>query len=122
MSENPGVYYVCQRCTACCKWAGDVCLEDGEVKRIAKYLGMSVTEFTGTYTRLRENRAGLSLIDRQNHECIMLQEDTCLIHAVKPKQCKGFPNTWNFPGWQKLCQAKPVPGSPIALRKSAVSG
>ena len=106
--DDPDVHYVCQRCTACCKWPGDVCLEEGEAERIAKFLGLPLLEFTETYTRLRENRAGLSLIDRQNHECIMLEGDVCLINDVKPKQCRGFPNAWNFPGWQNLCQAKPV--------------
>ena len=28
---------------------------------------------------------------------------------MKPFQCKGFPNRWNFKDWQKVCKAKPVP-------------
>jgi uncharacterized protein len=104
------VYYVCQRCTACCKWPGDVCLETDEVERIAAFLQLGVAEFTERYTRLRANRTGLSLIDKgDSHECIMLDGADCRLQSVKPRQCRGFPNTWNFPGWEKLCEAIPVP-------------
>ena len=44
MSEKPRFHYVCQRCTACCKWAGDVCVDDHEVSAIAKFLGMEEHE------------------------------------------------------------------------------
>jgi len=108
--SGKGVHYVCQRCTACCKWAGDVCVEDEEITRIAAFLGMGEMEFVQEYTRLRTNRTGLSLIDKEGTtECIMLDGDVCRIHDVKPEQCKGFPNVWNFPGWRKECQAIAVP-------------
>ena len=115
--DEPGegdVYYVCQRCTNCCKWPGDVVLENGETEAIAKFLGMDLLEFTERYTRLRENRTGLSLIEKEgSHECIMLEGADCRIQAAKPKQCGGFPNTWKFPGWRKVCEAIPVPMSDL---------
>lgn len=106
---DPSTFYVCQRCTACCKWPGDVRLEDDEILPIARHLGLSEEEFLNRYVRLRTNRQGLSLIEKENHECIMLDGDSCRIHAVKPEQCRGFPNKWNFPGWQKVCDAKGIP-------------
>lgn len=106
---DPEVEYVCQRCTACCKWPGDVRLEEEEITPIAAYLGMTDDAFIDRYTRLRTNRQGLSLIEKENHECIMLEENSCRIHAVKPEQCAGFPNKWNFPGWRQVCEAKAVP-------------
>ena len=106
---DAGVYYVCQRCTACCKWPGDVRLEVDELVSIASHLGLTEEEFIAQYTRLRTNRMGLSLIEKENHECIMLDGDACRIHPVKPEQCAGFPNKWNFPGWRKVCEAIPVP-------------
>ena len=105
---DPGVHYVCQRCTACCKWPGDVRIEEAEITPIARFLGMSEEDFIRQYTRLRSNRQGLSLVERENHECIMLEGDSCRIHPVKPAQCVGFPNLWNFPGWRQVCQAIPV--------------
>jgi hypothetical protein len=29
------------------------------------------------------------------------------VQEAKPIQCKGFPNTWNFPGWRAVCEAIP---------------
>jgi Fe-S-cluster containining protein len=84
-------------------------VEDDEVEEIAKFLGMLTQDFIDQYTRLRTNRTGLSLIEKENHECIMLDGKNCRINPVKPAQCRGFPNEWNFPGWQDVCQAKPCP-------------
>ncbi len=109
---DPDVTYICQRCTACCKWPGDVRLEDAEVLPIAQFLGLSEQAFLDQFTRLRTNRQGLSLIEKTNHECIMLEGNSCRIHPVKPAQCAGFPNTWNFPGWRDVCEAIPVPRLP----------
>jgi Fe-S-cluster containining protein len=105
---DPDVFYVCQRCGACCKWPGDVRLEAQEVARIAAFLDLTVEDFIDHYTRLRSNRQGLSLIEKPDHECIMLDGAACLIHPVKPDQCSGFPNRWNVPGWRDICQAIPV--------------
>lgn len=108
-TKYPDTWFQCDRCTACCKWPGDVKVEDHEVSAIAEFLEMDEDDFIQQFTRLRMNRNGLSLIERENHECIMLENDRCKIQAVKPFQCKGFPNRWNFKDWQKVCKAKPMP-------------
>jgi len=105
---DPSVRYVCQRCTACCRWPGDVRIEPEEISPITRFLGMSEDDFILRFTRLRTNRQGLSLTERDNHECIMLEGDACRIHPVKPAQCDGFPNKWNFPGWRQVCRAEAV--------------
>lgn len=105
---DPDVFYVCQRCTACCKWPGDVRLDAADVPRIAAFLGLSEEAFVNRHTRLRGDRQGLSLLEKANHECCMLDGADCQIHPVKPEQCAGFPNRWNFPGWRDLCQAVPM--------------
>jgi len=48
----------CQRCTACCRWPGQVRLTDAEIDAMAGYLGLAVHEFTEQFTRLREDRRG----------------------------------------------------------------
>lgn len=106
---EPDRFYVCQRCTACCKWPGDVRIEEDEIARIAGFLNLTEVAFVERFTRLRGNRQGLSLIEKANHECIMLEGNSCLIHPVKPEQCRGFPNKWNFPGWRQVCEAVPIP-------------
>jgi uncharacterized protein len=105
---DPSVSYVCQRCTNCCKWPGDVRIEEDEIAPIAGFLGLTEVEFIRQFTRLRSNRQGLSLIEKENHECVMLDDKACRIHPVKPAQCAGFPNQWNFPGWRQVCEAVPM--------------
>ena len=85
-------------------------INEAEITGIASFLGVSEQDFVEGFTRIRDNRTGLSLRDKEGTtECIMLDGDRCRIHEVKPLQCRGFPNTWNFPGWEKECQAIPVP-------------
>lgn len=105
---DPGIRWECGRCTACCRWPGDVRLDDAEIARIARFLGMAEDEFIERFTRLRMDRRGLSLIEHPDHRCIMLEGNECLIHAVKPDQCRGFPGRWRFPGWREICEARPV--------------
>ncbi len=102
------VYYHCQRCTACCRWPGQVQLSDLDIARIAAFLDMSEVEFIQSHTRLNQQRTGLALNDQVDGSCTFLNGDDCSIQDVKPKQCRSFPNGWNFPGFEKLCQAKPL--------------
>jgi len=84
----------CQRCAACCRWPGEVRLTNGEVAQLAAFLGLSEEDFIETYTRLRKDRRGLALKARPDHSCIFLEGNLCLVQAVKPQQCKDFPNRW----------------------------
>ncbi len=105
-------YYQCMRCGNCCRWPGDVNVSAEEVTAIAAYLGMNDEEFIANCTRLNANRTGLSIIDKPNGECLFLEGvNICRIQAVKPVQCSGFPNVWNFPGWRDQCEAVEVPPS-----------
>ena len=109
MSEKTKkVRYECTMCGACCRWKGDVCITDEEVVSIARFLGMDEATFIDECCRLRANRQGLSIIDQEDGSCMMLVDGKCRINPVKPHQCKGFPNEWNFPGWRDLCQAREI--------------
>lgn len=107
MPKN-GVWYQCQRCGNCCRWPGFVRLSEKDITDIAAFVGMSEPDFIQAMTRLRPKRDGLALIDKPNGECIFLDGIDCTIQSVKPEQCRGFPNTWNFPGWEESCEAIPV--------------
>jgi Fe-S-cluster containining protein len=102
------IHYRCQRCTNCCRWPGFVPVGDAEITAIAQHLGLSESDFIQRYTRLRRQRDGLALTDKPNGECIFLEGRDCAIQPVKPVQCAGFPNTWNFPGWREVCEAVPT--------------
>ncbi len=101
------VFYECQRCTACCRWPGDVRVNELEVKQLAGFLGLPEEEFIQRYTRLTRDRRGLSLVEKTNGECQFLEGGNCSVQAVKPQQCRDFPNLWRFAGFEKSCHAKP---------------
>tara|TARA_R110002096_G_scaffold33146_26_gene95940 strand:+ start:1756 stop:2091 length:336 start_codon:yes stop_codon:yes gene_type:complete len=104
-----GVYYRCQRCTNCCQWPGEVPLSEREVQSIAEHLNVPLYDFVEEYTKLRLNRRGLTLKEKPNGECVFLDGIDCSIQKVKPDQCAGFPNQWNFRGWKEKCEAIPEP-------------
>jgi len=101
------IFYQCQRCTACCRWPGEVRLEEGESARLALFKGISQQQFIQQYMRLRPDRQGLALAEKSNGECVFLEGNNCSVQAVKPQQCRNFPNLWNFPGFEKICHAIP---------------
>jgi Fe-S-cluster containining protein len=101
------VFLECQRCTACCRWPGEVRLREGEIARLAAFRGLGEVEFIQAYTRLTGDRQGLALTEKLNGECVFLEGNDCGVHAVKPQQCRDFPNLWNFPGFEKVCGAIP---------------
>jgi len=108
----PRPYYQCMRCGNCCRWPGDVNVTAEEVTTIAAHLGMNEEDFIAGCTRLNANRTGLSIIDKPNGECLFLEGvNICRIQGVKPVQCSGFPNVWNFPGWRDQCEAVEVPST-----------
>jgi hypothetical protein len=83
-------------------------VSERELAEIAALLGMEERDFIERYTRLRPERDGLALVDKANGECVFLEGRDCAIQPAKPAQCRGFPNTWNFPGWREVCEATPV--------------
>ena len=101
--------YLCQRCTACCRWPGFVRVTEEEIREIATFLRMEENAFIQKYTRLRPNRQGLALIDQADGACFFLKGNDCSLQAVKPQQCKDFPNGWHFPGWRDVCEAIEIP-------------
>jgi Fe-S-cluster containining protein len=101
------IFHECQRCTACCRWPGQVRLTDEEISRLAAFKNLSEFEFIQQFTRLRPDRNGLALKDKANGECVFLEGNDCAVQSVKPQQCRDFPNLWNFPGFEKVCHAIP---------------
>ena len=63
------------------------------------------------HTRITPDRQHLSLCEKANGECEYLSTDSqglpaCLIEKAKPRQCREFPEKWNFPGWQSKCAGR----------------
>jgi uncharacterized protein len=94
-------------------------LSDEEISRLARFKGVSEFQFIQDFTRLRADRHGLALKDKPNGECIFLDGNDCAVQAMKPDQCKAFPNLWNFPGFEKVCHAIPRDVSDEQFQKLA---
>lgn len=105
---SPQPYYQCQRCGNCCRWPGFVKIDADEIPAIAAHRNLAEGDFIQRLTRLRPRRDGLALADKPNGECIFFEGGGCAIQEVKPRQCRGFPNEWNFPGWRDVCHAVPL--------------
>ena len=74
---------------------------------MATFLGLTEAEFIQRYCRLAANRYGLALAEAENGACVFLKGQDCLVHPVKPQQCRDFPNLWRFDGFELQCQARP---------------
>ncbi|WCJ61104.1 YkgJ family cysteine cluster protein [Fontisphaera persica] len=104
-----GIYWECQRCTACCQWPGEVKVTEEEICQMAAWLSLSEREFIERYTRLRQDRRGLALVEQEGGACVFLQGRDCLVQPFKPRQCQEFPNGWRAsPELMRQCQARPV--------------
>ena len=94
-----GLRFECQKgCTACCEQQGFVYLSAEDLPRIAKFLGMTVTEFERQY--VYRTRHLLRLRVPRHAQCYFLRDGGCSIHAVKPVQCRIFPF------WPELTDSK----------------
>jgi Fe-S-cluster containining protein len=100
-------FHDCQRCTACCRWPGQVRLTDAEITRLAAFNHLSEHDFIQHFTRLAHDRRGLALKEQPDGACIFLEGKECTIQSVKPQQCRDFPNLWRHPDAEKLCRAVP---------------
>ncbi len=99
------VFHDCQRCTACCRWPGQVRLTNDEIARIAAFLQLGEHDFIQRHTRLQHDRHGLALQEQSDGACVFLITNRCTIQAVKPQQCRDFPNLWKYPAAEQYCQA-----------------
>jgi uncharacterized protein len=85
-----GVRFTCRRgCANCCERQGFVYLTEQDVRNAARYLGLTVAQFSSKYVyrtahliRLRKPRAS---------QCHFLCPSGCSIHPAKPAQCRLYP-------------------------------
>jgi len=101
------IFHECQRCTACCRWPGQVRLTDAEIARLAGFLELDEHHFIQRFLRLTEDRRGLALLEKPSGACVFLVGNDCSVQSVKPQQCRDFPNLWRRPEAENQCRAIP---------------
>ncbi len=80
-------------------------LSEDEIAKLAGFLKLTEADFIEQHTRLRQDRLGLALKERPDRSCIFLEDTTCTVQPVKPRQCQEFPNRWLNLLWGKV----PIP-------------
>ena len=127
MPQQDQLRYQCTRCGTCCRWDGYVRVTEEEVDAAARLLGLPRDAFLRSFTRLTDDRTGLSLTEKPDGSCVFLGDDSrCRIQNAKPRQCLLFPNSWNFPGFRRWCRcidtwetAASVPAGAAAISPAA---
>ena len=92
---HEGLRFECSQCGNCCSGApGAVWVTEDEIRKIAKYRGISLGEMRINHT----HRIGgdVSLREFANGDCTFLDSATrrCSIYPVRPAQCRTWP-FWN---------------------------
>ena len=81
----------CAHCMAfCCKMAGYVEVRPADIRRLAKYLGLSVREFEKKHI-VKVTRAGKKRIKEADITCQFLGKDrSCTVYEARPTNCRGY--------------------------------
>lgn len=84
--------FECKMCGECC-WGRGVSVSEGEIKKIAEFLGVEKEAFKQQYCI--PTKSGYELKTKESGYCVFLKEDKrgriCAIHPVKPSVCKRWP-------------------------------
>jgi Fe-S-cluster containining protein len=93
-------------CGACCVSHEDyeyVYLQDEDIPRLARFLGVETREFLDSYTFEEE---GWTALNMDRPQCPFLEGTRCSVHPARPVQCRTFPFWREFletpEDWDKL--------------------
>lgn len=109
-----GLQFECQRCSRCCRHEpGYVYLSRNDLLGLSNHLKMSEEDFIRNYCR-RAARAGgfsLSLIEKDNFDCIFWESGICIVYDARPFQCRSYPFWDNYlaskHAWKGLSESCP---------------
>ena len=82
----------CLECANCC-WSIPPIINEMDVKRAAKFLGIRPMEFKDRYVRLDED---LDMIINNSPCPFLLDDNKCKIYYGRPRACREYPHTDNF--------------------------
>ena len=109
-----GLRFSCTQCSNCCRFdPGYVFLSRQDVDRLTDFLGISKGAFYSNFCR--EINASIvrriSLIEKQNYDCIFWEDGKCTVYPARPLQCRTFPfwpqNLINRRTWDSIGKSCP---------------
>lgn len=89
-----GLTFECQGCNYCCSCEpGFVFLSQEDLDKLSAHFSLSQEEFINTYCRKVDIGIGyrISLLEKDNYDCIFLTEKGCACYESRPLQCKTYP-------------------------------
>ena len=86
MTRDSAFSYACHGCNNCCVNKA-IRVGPYEILRLARFLGLSTTEFLAEHTEA----GGTVLRIRDNGECGFLGERGCTVHPDRPLACRIYP-------------------------------
>lgn len=90
MSALDGLRFACQPgCTRCCQQEGFVYLSEEDLRRAARFVGLSAAQFERRY--VYRTRYRMRFRKPRGRQCPFLLDGGCGIHPAKPTQCRLFP-------------------------------
>lgn len=81
----------CLKCPSfCCRMAGYVSVSRADIRRLAKYLGLTVPEFETKHI-VEKTRKGDKRIKSGYDTCQFLKPNRlCGVYEARPKDCRGY--------------------------------
>ncbi len=86
MRRDSAFSYTCHACNRCCRNKA-IRVSPYEILRLARYLGLSTTEFIEHHTEA----GGTVLRTKENGDCGFLGEHGCGVHPDRPLACRIYP-------------------------------
>jgi Fe-S-cluster containining protein len=86
MRRDSAFSYACHACNRCCRNKA-IRVSPYEILRLARYLGLSTTEFIERHTEA----GGTVLRAKENGDCGFLGERGCSVHPDRPLACRIYP-------------------------------
>ncbi|MGP1457846.1 MAG: YkgJ family cysteine cluster protein [Treponema sp.] len=101
--EN-GLHFSCARCSSCCRHdEGFVYLSESDLSNLCEHFKMERESFISSYCRFVPYAGGaevLSLLEKDNFDCILWQDGGCTAYNARPAQCS------TYPFWTRILSSK----------------
>ncbi|MGE4583347.1 MAG: YkgJ family cysteine cluster protein [Sphaerochaeta sp.] len=123
-----GLQFACKEgCNYCCSCEpGFVFLSREDLERLVRFTALAEEKFINTYCR-KVPMGGfsmLSLLERDNFDCIFLTKQGCSVYEARPRQCRTYPFWRNVmeskESWEQEKQACPGIGSGRVYSKEEI--
>jgi Fe-S-cluster containining protein len=98
----------CTQCANCCR-VTEVGINQRDVEKLAKFIGVSEDEFRRQFTA--RDDAGAMILKRGEGGCVFLEGNLCSVYEARPQNCANFPHVVRGTGsiasrmWQFLDRA-----------------